>query len=41
MAEGVGIRMELVWLAPPELDWPWTYDDDETLIYDDLNIDQF
>lgn len=34
-------ELELVWLDPPELDWPWTYDDDETLIYDDLNIDQY
>jgi lysine biosynthesis protein LysW len=34
-------ELELVWLDPPELDWPWNYDDDETMIYDDLNIDQY
>jgi hypothetical protein len=33
--------LELVWLDPPELDWPWTYNDDETMIYDDMNIDQY
>jgi lysine biosynthesis protein LysW len=32
-------ELELVWLDPPELDWPWEYPEDEELIYEDMDFE--
>lgn len=36
---GCDADLELVWLDPPELEYFYEFDDDESFIYDDLEMD--
>lgn len=39
LCPGCDIDLELVWVDPPELAFYWDYDEDETVLYDDVEAD--
>ena len=39
LCHGCDLELELVWVDPPELAFFWDYEDDDTMIYDDVDVD--